>query len=130
MSAPELSEYERGGVARFGIFAEEERVERVARAIVAAAYFAEEPDFIWKNMSESLHDDYRRLAVAAIEALAPADEMGAIERVSALADEYERHAGLMQAEIDSGGPLDVVMRSQAFRDAAASIRTALAGVER
>jgi hypothetical protein len=71
MTVQELSDYEQSQVDRFGIFAEEERVERVARAIVAAAYFAEAPDSIWKNMSESLHDDYRRLAVAAIEALRP-----------------------------------------------------------
>ena len=42
----------------------------------------------------------------------------------ALAEEYERHAGLMQAGIDSGALPDVVMRSQAFLDAAASIRKA------
>lgn len=42
----------------------------------------------------------------------------------ALAEEYERHAGLMQAATDSGALPDVVMRSQAFRDTAASIRRA------
>lgn len=71
------------------------------------------------------------------DALLPLVDRIAQERVAearapflALAEEYERHAGLMQAGTDSGALPDVVMRSQAFRDAAASIRRAAEGVER
>jgi hypothetical protein len=84
MSAPELSEYERGEVARFGIFAEEERVERVAEALYRAH---RDPEEFWTVKWEhayGMHDEYRRLAVAAIEALAPADETGAVDRVQSL----------------------------------------------
>jgi hypothetical protein len=40
----------------------------------------------------------------------------------ALADEYDRHAGLMRAGAESTGVPSVVSLSQAFEDAAASIR--------
>jgi hypothetical protein len=43
----------------------------------------------------------------------------------ALADEYDRHAGLMRAQAESTGVPDMVPRSQAFEDAAATIRRAV-----
>jgi hypothetical protein len=43
----------------------------------------------------------------------------------ALADEYDRHAGLMRAQAESIGVPDMVPRSQAFEDAAATIRRAV-----
>ena len=49
---------------------DDETVERVARAIAAAAYFEESPD-LWDrhSFSETLRADYRRLARAAVAAL-------------------------------------------------------------
>jgi hypothetical protein len=81
MSAPELSAEEQATVDRFGIFAEEQRVEKVARAIALAETehslyvfpcrcgWSAEMGRGWEKRGE----DHRReaLAVAAIEALRP-----------------------------------------------------------
>jgi hypothetical protein len=62
----------------------EEEVEAVARAI----FHAEDAAADWDYFSDTYRDKYRRLAVAAIEALAPADETTAVERVRAFVDEF------------------------------------------
>jgi hypothetical protein len=67
--------------------------------------------------------DYKRLYEAAWGA--SSDCATIVERVRALADEYERHAGLIRAQEESVGGVDVIQRWRAFEDAAASIRRAL-----
>jgi hypothetical protein len=115
-------------VARFGIFAEEERVERVARAL-ADGDAEDHGVYTWDEAGDELHGDYRRAARHAIEALAPADERA--ESVGIVVAALVARAELAEAAVRR------VEKLLAFYDRheyaslnVDDLRDALAGVER